>query len=275
MTAVELAPAPPAAIASAGAPANPAWRTAWLAFRREEARARRRFAMAWVFPIVPPIITITLFSDLTGSVAGLPGFPAPSYSDWMAPGALLLPGMMGAGFTAVGLAEDLRGGLSERLRMVGAAPAAVTAGRLAFDAARALPAAALVLAVSVLLSEAVRPSPGGVAALLGLAVAWAMAWNLLFHLVARISASPQAPQALLPLFAPVTFLSTLWLPAELMPGWAKRVAEANPVSAVVEAARQWTAGSFDSTAVAGGVATVVVWSVTLAVALSVVERSRR
>ncbi len=272
MTAVELAPAGPGGFAATREPSNPAWRTAWLAFRREEARARRRFAMAWVFPIVPPIVTITLFSDLTGSVANLPGFPAPSYADWMAPGALLLPGMMGAGFTAVGLAEDLRGGLSERLRLVGATPAALTAGRLAFDAARALPAAALVLLVAVLLSEEVRPSPGAVAGLLGLAVAWAMAWNLLFHLAARISGSPQAPQALLPLFAPVTFLSTLWLPAELMPRWAERVAEANPVSAVVEAARQWTAGSFDATAVAAGMAVIVVWSSVLATALSAVER---
>lgn len=262
-------------VAGAVRATNPAWRMAWLAFHREELRARRRFAMAWVFPMVPPIITITLFADLTGSVANLPTFPAPSYFDWMAAGAMLLPGMMGAGFTAVGVAEDLRGGVSERLRLVGAAPAAVTVGRLAFDAARVLPAAALVLLVSVLLSEDVHPSPAGVAALLGLSAAWAMAWNALFHLVARISANPQAPQALLPLFAPVTFLSTVWLPAELMPGWAEKIAQANPVSAVTEAARQWTAGSLDANAVAGGVLTIVLWGAVLAVALALVERTRR
>lgn len=275
MTAIGLAARRGGGSTDAVAVPNPAWRTAWLSFRREELRARRRFAMAWVFPVVPPIITVTLFADLTGSVANLPTFPAPSYFDWLAAGAVLLPGMMGAGFTAVGLAEDLRGGLSERLRLVGATPAAVTAGRLAFDAARVLPAAALVLLVSVLLSEDVHPSPAGVAALLGLAAGWAMAWNLLFHLVARISASPQAPQALLPLFAPVTFLSTLWLPAELMPRWAERIAQANPLSAVVEAARQWTAGNPDPSVVAGGVLTILVWGAVLAAALTLVERGRR
>ncbi len=251
------------------------WRTAWLTFRREELRARRRFAMAWVFPIVPPLVTVTLFADLTGSVAQLPTFPAPSYFDWLAAAAVLLPGMMGAGFTAVGLAEDLRGGVSERLLLVGASPAAVTMGRLAFDAARVVPAAAVVLLVSVLLSEKVHPSPAGVAGLLALSAGWAMAWNALFHLVARISANPQAPQALLPLFAPVSFLSTAWLPAELMPGWAERIAQANPLSAVVEAARQWTAGSPDAAVIAGGVATIVVWGAVLAAALAVVERGRR
>jgi ABC-2 type transport system permease protein len=272
---VEATPVRLVDAAVSGHASSPAWRTAWVAFRREGARAQRRFAMAWVFPIVPPIITITLFSHLTGSVADVPGFPAPSYFDWMAPWAMLLPGMMGAGFTAVGLAEDLRGGISERLRLVGAAPAAVTAGRLAFDAARTLPAAAVVLLVAVLLSEEVRPSPGAVLGLLGLAVAWAMAWNMLFHLVARVSANPQAPQALLPLFAPATFLSTLWLPAELMPRWAERVADANPVSAVVEAGRQWTADGSDSGAVAAGVAVVALWAAVLAVALAAVERGRR
>ncbi len=275
MTAIGLAARPGGDLTGVGAVPTPAWRTAWLSFRREELRARRRFAMAWVFPVVPPIITVTLFADLTGSVANLPSFPAPSYFDWLAAGAVLLPGMMGAGFTAVGLAEDLRGGLSERLRLVGAAPGAVTAGRLAFDAARVLPAAALVLLVSVLLSEDVHPSPSGVAALLGLSAAWAMAWNALFHLVARISASPQAPQALLPLFAPVTFLSTLWLPAELMPGWAERIAHANPLSSVVEAARQWTAGSLDASVVAGGILTILLWGTVMAVALALVERTRR
>jgi ABC-type uncharacterized transport system permease subunit len=183
--------------------------------------------------------------------------------------------MMGAGFTAVGVAEDLRDGVSERLRLVGATPAAVTAGRLAFDAARVLPAAALVLLVSVLLSEDVHPSPAGIAGLLALSAGWAMAWNSLFHLVARISASPQAPQALLPLFAPVSFLSTAWLPAELMPGWAERVAQANPLSAVVEAARQWTAGDPDAAAIAGGFAIIVLWGAVIAAALAIVERSRR
>lgn len=249
-------------------------RTAWLAFRREELRARRRFALAWVFPLVPPVVTVTLFADLTGSVARLPAFPDPSYFDWLAAGAILLPAMMGAGFTAVGLAEDLRGGFGDRLRLLGASPAAVTVGRLTFDAARVLPAAALVLAVSALQAEDVHPSPAGTAALLLLAAAWAMAWNSLFHLVARLSASPQAPQALLPLFAPVTFLSTVWLPAELMPGWAERIAQANPVSAVVEAARQWTTGAVDLTVVAGGVATVALWITVLGFALALVERSR-
>ncbi|MDQ3945855.1 MAG: hypothetical protein M3357_12025, partial [Actinomycetota bacterium] len=101
-------------------------RAVWLSFHREELRARRRFATAWVFPLVPPIVTVTLFADLTGSVAQLPAFPDPSYFDWLAAGAVLLPGMMGAGFTAVGLAEDLRGGFGDRLRLLGVSPAAVT-----------------------------------------------------------------------------------------------------------------------------------------------------
>lgn len=250
-------------------------RTAWLAFRREELRARRRFATAWVFPVVPPLVTVTLFTDLLGSVAHLPAFPDPSYFDWMAPGAVLLPAMMGAGFTAVGLAEDLRSGVGDKLRLAGARPAAVTAGRLTFDAARVVPASALVLLVSIQRAEAVHPSPLEVAALLVLAAGWAVAWNLGFHLVARLSANPQAPQALFPVFAPVTFLSTLWMPAVLMPGWAERVAEANPVSAVVGAARQWTAGGpGDAGAVLGGVATVVVWGAVLAAVLVVADRSR-
>ena len=263
----------PLGLASAGGDMRSGFaRTAWLAFRREEVRARRRFAMAWVFPLVPPVVTVTLFADLTGSVARLPAFPDPSYFDWLAAGAILLPAMMGAGFTAVGLAEDLRGGFGDRLGLLGASPAAVTLGRLAFDAARVLPAAALVLGVSVLQAEDVHPSPAGTGALLLLAAGWAMAWNSLFHLVARISASPQAPQALLPLFAPVTFLSTLWLPAELMPGWAERIAQANPVSAVIEAARQWTTGAVDPAVVAGGVVTITLWAMVFGVALVLVER---
>jgi hypothetical protein len=48
----------PMAVASVDAHVGTGFtRTAWLAFRREEVRARRRFATAWVFPLVPPILT--------------------------------------------------------------------------------------------------------------------------------------------------------------------------------------------------------------------------
>ncbi|MFQ5557663.1 MAG: hypothetical protein ACE5GB_09195, partial [Acidimicrobiales bacterium] len=37
---------------------------------------------------------------------------------------------------------------------------------------------------------------------------------------------------------PTDFLATVWLPRELMPGWADRIARVNPVSAVADGVRQ-------------------------------------
>jgi len=135
-------------------------------------------------------------------------------------------------------------------------PTSATVGRLLFDAVRILPAAVAVLVASVIFGDRVHHGPLTAVGLLAIAAGWSMAYNAAFHVVVQLTKSAQAPQAMLPLFAPLTFLSTVWFPRQLMPAWADHVARLNPVSGVVEAARQLSAGGHRAGAVLMGSAVI-------------------
>lgn len=237
-------------------------------FRREELRARRQFTIAYMFAIVPALMTITLYSDLFDSSTAVPGFPNSTMHDFVLASAMILPGMFAAGFTASGLAEDMRTGVADRMELLGVSFAAATSGRLLFDGIRVLPAAVVVYAVGMWLGSDVSFEPAALLALLIMSMAWSMAYNAAFQIVAKRTASPQAVQAVLPMFAPISFLSTAFFPSDLMPGWAETVATWNPLSVLFKAGRELTAGSNDlSTLGAGAAVTAVTFAVFFLVTL--------
>lgn len=242
------------------------------AFGREVLRARRHVLLAYAIPAVPPIIAVTLFSDMMSPVADLPAFPNATFQDYMAPGAVLLSGMMMAGFTAVGVAEDRRSGFVDRLRLLGVAPISVTAGRLVFEAVRVVPAAAAAYALAVALGEDLGFVPADGLALVALGCVWAMAYNTLFHLVAHRTGSPHAPIALQPLFAVVTFPSTFWFPGDLMPSWGETMTAINPMSWLTDGARVFTTPGLDLAALGGGLGVIAATGLGL---LSVLHLSTR
>lgn len=226
------------------------------AFGREWSRARHQVAVAYLLPAIPPLIAVSLFSDMMSAAESLPGFPAADYRDYMVPGAMLLAGMMFAGYTAVGVAEDLRSGFSDRLRLLGVATASVTAGRLAFEGVRILPTAVVTYSVVVLTSNGLAFHPAGAAAVVALACAWAAAYNAVFHVVALRTGNPHAPVAMQPLFAVLTFPSTFWYPGVLMPTWGRQLTDWNPMSWLTDAARAMAEASNQPATIGLGLAVV-------------------
>jgi len=232
------------------------WRHVGASFVREAQRARRQIALAYVIPAVPPLVAVTLFSDMMSPAERLPGFPTRTFQDYMVPGAVLLSGMMLAGFTAVGVAEDRRNGFTDRLHLLGMTQASVTIGRLLFEAVRVLPAAIGASTLALFLGHDFGFDPLHAVALLAYGALWAMAYNAPFHLVAHRTANPHVPIAMQPLFAVLTFSSTFWFPGKLMPRWGETMTGGNPVSWLTDGARVFTTPGTDVAAVGLGLAVI-------------------
>ncbi len=210
-----------------------AWtRTAQLSFGRSLRQARRTPALALVFPVIPALAMVGIYAELLTSLGDLPGFPAPSYVDWMAAGAVTVVPMTGAAFSGMALAADIRGGYLERIRLLPVDPLAFLTGRVLADAVRMLPAVAAVLVVAAALGADYGAGLPGFLAVAAMISLWTIAYNALFLLIAVKTRSPEAVQAAFPIFAPLTFLSPVWFPRRLMPGWTERIADVNPVTAV-------------------------------------------
>jgi ABC-2 type transport system permease protein len=229
-----------------------------LVFGRAVRRGRRQPQMAFVFPVVFPLFILVLMSQLYGRFTEVPGFPTSSYLDWIAPGVFLMAAMFGAGASANALIEDVRSGYLDRLRLLPVHPAALLAGRLLFDAARVVVAGLLVLAASVALGAEVG---GGLAAVAPMALVlalWSLAYGGMFYVVGLKTRSAEKLATLIPLFMPIAFLSTVFLPRSQLDGWVGVAARINPYTYVVDAVRNFMSGTPSWATFGAGVAAALV-----------------
>jgi ABC-2 type transport system permease protein len=127
-----------------------------------------------------------------------------------------------------------------------------------------------VLAVAVVLGAPLRAGPLGVLVIAILLAGWSLGYAGLYYVVGLKARSPEALTALVPLFLPISLLSTAYVPAELLPGWVRGAAAVNPYSHVVDAVRAAMTGTLH----AGQLATAVI-AVSAAVALTQLAAARR
>lgn len=207
-----------------------------LTFGRTTRHALREPAWAFVFPAVLPLALVAIITQVFGVMIALPGYGTDQLVDFATPGLVFVAAMMGGGFAAGRLVTDAGNGYLDRLRLLPTSPAAALAGLLAFEAARAVPIAALLLAVGALLGAPLG-SPGAVAVVLALVALWSAAWNALFLVAGLRTRSAEVTQALLPLFLPFMFTSSIWVPHASMPGYIRELAERNPLDLLTVAAR--------------------------------------
>ena len=62
--------------------------------------------------LVQPVIWLLLFGALFQSVADLPGFGSDDYIVYLAPGIVIMTAFISAGWTGMGLLEDLDRGVT-------------------------------------------------------------------------------------------------------------------------------------------------------------------
>lgn len=243
-------------------------RDAGVAFGRAARHGLREPAWAFVFPAVLPLALVAIVTQVFGVMVALPGYGTGQLIDFVTPGMVFVAAMMGGGFAAGRLVTDSASGFLDRLRLLPTSLRATLAGLLAFEAARAVPIAGLLLAVGAVLGAPVG-TPAAVAVVLALVALWSAAWNALFIVAGLRTGSAEVTQALLPLFLPFMFTSSVWVPRPAMPGYIREIAERNPLDLLTVAARpllldgQVAAGRLALAAgVVTGVLAVLAWAAT-------------
>jgi ABC-type multidrug transport system permease subunit len=190
---------------------------------------------------IPGVLAPTIFflglTAVFGNLTLLPGFTSESYQSFLIPVSL----MQGAGFTGaatgVNLARDIEQGWFDRLLASPAPRTVLLAGLVLSASLRALVPAAVLLVIGFSLGVH-WPGAGGLAIALlitmGMAIV-AAAWGTTIALRFKSqSASPLMQAGMLVLI----LTTTAYAPLALLSGWLQEVARYNPVTQVVEAARQ-------------------------------------
>jgi ABC-2 type transport system permease protein len=247
--------APPQALAAILASTRPPRRSAFAACRVFAWRAwlKIRHVPEQLSDVIAvPIIFTLLFTYLFGgALAGSPH----RYLQTLLPGTLVMAVLLATMYTGVNLNADHAAGVYDRFRTLPMWRPAPIVGALLGDTVRYLISSALVIALGLALGFRPHGGAGGAALGVALVVAFASALSWVFCWLGLVLRSPSAVSnlALLVLF-PLTMASNTFVDPHTMPGWARTVVEANPVSHLVTAVRDAMAGH----AVAGQVAAVLV-----------------
>jgi ABC-2 type transport system permease protein len=194
---------------------------------------------------IPGVLAPTIFflglTAVFGNLTLLPGFTTESYQSFLIPVSL----MQGAGFTGaatgVNLARDIEQGWFDRLLASPSPRPVLLAGLVASASLRSLIPATVLLIVGFSLGVH-WPGPGGLAIALlitmGMAIV-AAAWGTTVALKFKTQSASPLMQAGILL---VILTTTAYAPLELLTGWLQEVARYNPVTQIVDAARQGFVG---------------------------------
>jgi ABC-2 type transport system permease protein len=199
--------------------------------------------------LVFPLFLLAVNAGGLDATTSIRGFPGDSYLGF----ALAITFMQGALFatTTVGisLAEDIRTGFLQRLSLTPVRGTAILAAQLAGSTVLATAQAILYIAVGLASGATIRAGIGGALVLIALTVLTANAFAALGAFWALRSGSGEKVQALFPLLFALFFLSSLFLPRDLITtGWFRAVATYNPVSYMIEGMRSLIVFGWDAQA---------------------------
>jgi ABC-2 type transport system permease protein len=225
--------------------ATPSWRTDLATILALIARAKNeliRVPGAAIPGVLAPTIFFLGLNGVFGALVHLRGFDTDSYVSFIAPVSML----QGAGFTGaaagVNLARDYEQGWVDRLLVSPAPRWVLLSGNVLAAAARSVVPATFVLAIAFLLG-AHWPGLDGLALcylMVAATAAVAACWGSMLALHYKSQAAAPLMQAGM---MALVLLTPAYAPLELLQPWLEAVARINPLSEVVEAARQGFVGS--------------------------------
>jgi ABC-2 type transport system permease protein len=191
---------------------------------------------------IQPVMFVLLFVFVFGGAINSGRF---DYVDFLMPGIIVQSIAFGGFVTALGLSEDVQKGLIDRFRSLPMSRAAVLTGRTFSDVALNCLSLVVLLAVGFAAGfNFIDASAGEVVLGLVLLLLLGYAFSWIFALVGLFSSSPETANSIgFTLIFPLTFASSVFVPASTMPDGLRQFAEANPFTTIADAMRSLWIGT--------------------------------
>jgi ABC-2 type transport system permease protein len=178
---------------------------------------------------------VLLFTYVYGGVIDIPGS---SYEEFLMAGIFAQTVVFGSTYSGSAMAQDLKDGIIDRFRTLPMNPAAVLVGRTNGDMVINASSMVVMMVTGFIVGWRIRSSllEALFAVALLLLFAYSFSWVMAF-----IGMSVRSPEIInnvsfLVLF-PLTFISNAFVPSDTLPTPLRVFAEWNPVSALVQSAR--------------------------------------
>jgi len=242
--------------------------------RRSVVRTARQPANV-VFPLVFPLLLLSVNSTGLQSATQLPGFPTDSYFAF----ALAVPFMQGALFATMNagtdLARDIQTGFLNRLALTPMRGVALLGGQLGGVMAMTAVQAAVWIATGLIFGVHFAAGVGGIAVLFVFSLLIGLGFGALGAFLALRTGSGEAVQGMFPVFFVFLFISSMAMPRNLIEiDWFQTAATLNPVSYLIEGIRSLIVIGWDAEALALGFGVATLIAVTAVTLASVSLRTR-
>ena len=242
--------------------------------RRSVVRTARQPANV-VFPLVFPLLLLSVNSTGLQSATQLPGFPTDSYFAF----ALAVPFMQGALFATMNagtdLARDIQTGFLNRLALTPMRGIALLGGQLGGVMAMTAVQAAVWIATGLIFGVHFAAGVGGIAVLFVFSLLIGLGFGALGAFLALRTGSGEAVQGMFPVFFVFLFISSMAMPRNLIEiDWFQTAATLNPVSYLIEAIRSLIIIGWDPEALALGFGVAILIAVVALALASVSLRTR-
>jgi ABC-2 type transport system permease protein len=191
---------------------------------------------------IQPVMFVLLFVYVFGGAIDSGKF---DYVDFLMPGIIVQSIAFGGFVTALGLSEDVQKGLIDRFRSLPMSRAAVLTGRTFSDIALNCLSLVVLFSVGFIAGfNFIEASAGEIVLGIVLVLLLGYAFSWIFALVGLFSSSPETANALgFTLIFPLTFASSIFVPASTMPDGLRQFAEANPFTTISDAMRSLWIGT--------------------------------
>ncbi|WP_275463169.1 ABC transporter permease [Streptomyces noursei] len=201
----------------------------------------RRIPEVVLFGLIQPIMFVVLFSYVFGGSISVPGAGiSPSgYREFLMAGIFAQTVTFATAGAGAGIADDMHKGLIDRFRSLPMARGAVLTGRTIADLVQTALTLVVLALVALLVGWRTHENVGNMLAGFGLLLLLGYAFSWIGALIGLSVRTPEAATSggLIWLF-PLTFISNAFVPSDNMPTVLRHIAEWNPFSATVQAARE-------------------------------------
>ncbi|MEI7992695.1 MAG: ABC transporter permease [Actinomycetota bacterium] len=209
-----------------------------LALARRSVLGRIRqpavLAPSFVFPLFFAALSASSYSR----VKNAPGFPkVDSFLQFGLAAAVMQGAFFGATSAAADLAVDIEQGFWERLMTSPVHRTSIVIGRLMSSLVVGALQATVFIGFLAAFGVRVRSGPIGIVSIVVSASLVSLAMSTLMSTFAIKTGSPEVVQGMFPLVFVLMFLSSTFMPRELMHGWFRRVVDVNPISYLAEGMR--------------------------------------
>ncbi|GAF13473.1 ABC-type drug export system, membrane protein [Bacillus sp. JCM 19045] len=216
-----------------------------------------------IMNIIQPVLYLLLFSALFQAIVDIPGFASSSYLSFFSPGIVIMSAVMAGSYGGLSIIMDDKQGILDRFLIAPTNRLAILAGPLLRDSITVTVQVVIMLGLAYLLGARFESGVIGFIVLLICSILIGVAFGALSIALALLVRNEQALTSFVGfLTMPVLFLSSLFMPLDLVPNWIGSIAQFNPIHWAITGSRDALMNAGNSTFIAQQIFLLVLFMVT-------------